>query len=109
MDLTAILTSLLTLLAGIGVLGTAAIQSSGATTVMTIGFVNAGIISLAQAATIIYGANIGTTVTAQISLDSLKSGLGTCTASVKCNQLKNNPLHKIAYVDLHRRFCVIVC
>ena len=51
---------------GIGALGTAAIQSSGATTVMTIGFVNAGIISLTQAATIIYGANIGTTVTAQI-------------------------------------------
>ena len=51
---------------GIGAIGTAAIQSSGATTVMTIGFVNAGIISLAQAATIIYGANIGTTVTAQI-------------------------------------------
>lgn len=51
---------------GIGALGTAAIQSSGATTVMAIGFVNAGIISLAQAATIIYGANIGTTITAQI-------------------------------------------
>ncbi len=51
---------------GIGALGTAAIQSSGATTVMTIGFVNAGIISLVQAATIIYGANIGTTITAQI-------------------------------------------
>lgn len=51
---------------GIGTLGTAVIQSSGATTVMTIGFVNAGIISLTQAATIIYGANIGTTVTAQI-------------------------------------------
>lgn len=51
---------------GIGTVGTAAIQSSGATTVMAIGFVNAGIISLAQAATIIYGANIGTTVTAQI-------------------------------------------
>ena len=51
---------------GIGALGTAAIQSSGATTVMTIGFVNAGIISLTQAATIIYGANIGTTITAQI-------------------------------------------
>lgn len=51
---------------GIGAFGTAAIQSSGATTVMTIGFVNAGIISLKQAATIIYGANIGTTVTAQI-------------------------------------------
>ncbi len=51
---------------GIGTLGTAAIQSSGATTVMAIGFVNANIISLTQAATIIYGANIGTTVTAQI-------------------------------------------
>ncbi len=51
---------------GIGAAGTAVIQSSGATTVMTIGFVNAGIISLTQAATIIYGANIGTTITAQI-------------------------------------------
>jgi phosphate:Na+ symporter len=51
---------------GIGTIGTAAIQSSGATTVMVIGFVNAGIMSLTQAATIIYGANIGTTVTAQI-------------------------------------------
>lgn len=51
---------------GIGALGTAAIQSSGATTVMVIGFVNAGIVSLTQAATIIYGANIGTTITAQI-------------------------------------------
>lgn len=51
---------------GIGTIATAAIQSSGATTVMTIGFVNAGILSLAHAATIIYGANIGTTVTAQI-------------------------------------------
>lgn len=51
---------------GIGTVGTAAIQSSGATTVMVIGFVNAGIMSLQQAATIIYGANIGTTVTGQI-------------------------------------------
>ncbi|MDO5296611.1 MAG: Na/Pi cotransporter family protein [bacterium] len=50
----------------IGTVGTAAIQSSGATTVMVIGFVNAGIMSLVQAATIIYGANIGTTVTGQI-------------------------------------------
>lgn len=51
---------------GIGALTTAAIQSSGATTVMVIGFVNAGIMSLAQAATVIYGANIGTTITGQI-------------------------------------------
>ncbi len=51
---------------GIGALGTAAIQSSGAVTVIIIGFVNAGIMSLAQAATVIYGANIGTTITGQI-------------------------------------------
>lgn len=51
---------------GIGTVGTAAIQSSGAVTVMVIGFVNAGIMSLTQAATIIYGANIGTTITGQI-------------------------------------------
>lgn len=50
----------------IGAIGTAAIQSSGATTVMVIGFVNAGIMSLTQAATVIYGANIGTTITGQI-------------------------------------------
>ena len=121
MDLTAILTSLLTLLAGIGVflmacqmmssnleaasserlkllfskasgsklmgvgigaLGTAAIQSSGATTVMTIGFVNAGIISLAQAATIIYGANIGTTVTAQIVALGMFGGNSVSTSVI---------------------------
>lgn len=52
---------------GIGTVATAAIQSSGATTVMVIGFVNAGIMSLVQAATVIYGANIGTTITGQIT------------------------------------------
>ena len=121
MDLTAILSSVLTLLAGIGVfliacqmmssnleaasserlkklfskasdnkllgvgigaLGTAAIQSSGATTVMTIGFVNAGIISLAQAATIIYGANIGTTVTAQIVALGMFGGNSVSTSVI---------------------------
>ncbi len=51
---------------GIGAAGTAAIQSSSAVTVMVIGFVNVGIMTLAQAATIIYGANIGTTITAQL-------------------------------------------
>lgn len=45
---------------------TAIIQSSSATTVMVVGFVNAGIIDLAQAAGIIMGANIGTTVTSWI-------------------------------------------
>ena len=50
----------------IGALATIIIQSSGATTVMTIGFVNAGIISLSQAATLIFGGEIGTTITGQI-------------------------------------------
>lgn len=67
---------------GIGAIGTAAIQSSGATTVMTIGFVNAGIISLAQAATIIYGANIGTTVTAQIVALGMFGGNSVSTSVV---------------------------
>ena len=67
---------------GIGTLGTAAIQSSGATTVMTIGFVNAGIISLAQAATIIYGANIGTTVTAQIVALGMFGGNSVSTSVI---------------------------
>lgn len=51
---------------GVGTVTTAAIQSSSATTVMVIGFVNAGVMSLAQAATVIFGANIGTTITGQI-------------------------------------------
>ncbi|MCF0166399.1 MAG: Na/Pi cotransporter family protein [Bacteroidales bacterium] len=67
---------------GIGTLGTAAIQSSGATTVMTIGFVNAGIMSLTQAATVIYGANIGTTVTAQIVALGMFGGGGISTSII---------------------------
>ena len=67
---------------GIGTLGTAATQSSRATTVMTIGFVNAGIISLSQAATIIYGANIGTTVTAQIVALGMFGGGGISTSVI---------------------------
>lgn len=49
-----------------GLFITALIQSSSATTVMTVGFVNAGLMSLHQAIGIILGANIGTTVTAQL-------------------------------------------
>ena len=45
---------------------TAVIQSSSATTVMVVGFVNAGILSLRQSVGVIMGANIGTTITAQI-------------------------------------------
>ncbi len=50
----------------IGALTTAAIQSSSATIVLVIGFVNAGIISLSQATCIIFGSEIGTTLTGQI-------------------------------------------
>ena len=49
-----------------GTLVTAVIQSSSATTVMVIGFINAGLLTLTQAIGIIFGANVGTTVTAQI-------------------------------------------
>lgn len=49
-----------------GAITTAVLQSSSATTVMAIGFVSAGLMSLPQAISIIFGANIGTTMTAQI-------------------------------------------
>ena len=50
----------------VGAVVTGIIQSSSATTVMVVGFVNAGIMSLSQAIGLIMGANIGTTVTAQL-------------------------------------------
>ena len=50
----------------VGAVITAIIQSSGATTVMVVGFVNAGLMTLVQAVGVIMGANIGTTVTAWI-------------------------------------------
>lgn len=57
----------------VGALVTAVIQSSSATTVMVVGFVNAGLMNLYQAVGIIMGANIGTTVTAiLVSLDITK-------------------------------------
>ena len=52
---------------GIGLAVTAIIQSSSATTVMVVGFVNVGLMSLFQATTVIMGANIGTTITAHIA------------------------------------------
>ena len=52
------------LLTGLGI--TMIIQSSGATTVMVISFINAGLLTLSQSVGVIYGANIGTTITAWI-------------------------------------------
>lgn len=51
---------------GVGTAVTGIIQSSAATTVMLVGFVNVGLMTLSQATSVIMGANIGTTVTAQI-------------------------------------------
>ena len=60
-------------LTGLGV--TAVIQSSSATTVMAVGFVNSGLMTLSQAINVIMGANVGTTVTAWIlSLSGIDSG-----------------------------------
>jgi phosphate:Na+ symporter len=50
----------------VGIVLTALVQSSTAITVLTVGFVNAGLMKLSQAIGIIYGANIGTTITAQL-------------------------------------------
>ena len=60
-------------LTGLGV--TAIIQSSSATTVMVVGFVNSGLMTLRQAVNVIMGANVGTTVTAWLlSLGGIDSG-----------------------------------
>lgn len=61
------------LLTGMGI--TAVIQSSSATTVMVVGFVNSGLMTLKQAINVIMGANVGTTVTAWVlSLAGIESG-----------------------------------
>lgn len=61
---------------GVGIAVTSIIQSSTATTVMLVGFVNVGIMTLAQATNVIMGANIGTTVTAHIvSLSGVNGGV----------------------------------
>ena len=68
-----------------GAIITGVIQSSSATTVMVVGFVNAGLMNLYQAAAVIMGANIGTTITAQIiafKLDNITPiflGVGSLT------------------------------
>ena len=62
----------------VGAVITIAIQSSSATTVMLVGFVNSGIMQLSQTVSVIFGADIGTTLTAWIlSLTGLDNGGGT--------------------------------
>jgi len=75
----------------VGIFVTGIIQSSSATTVMVVGFVNAGIMQLSQAIGIIMGANIGTTVTAQLVSFNLEKvapvavGIGMVMLIVKRN------------------------
>ncbi len=64
----------------LGTLVTVVIQSSSATTVMVMGFINAGVMDLAQATGVIFGANIGTTITSiLIALDRLFWALAFCS------------------------------
>ncbi|MBU5455819.1 Na/Pi cotransporter family protein [Caproiciproducens sp. MSJ-32] len=85
----------------VGAIVTAIIQSSSGTTVMIVSFVNAGLMTLSQAAGIIMGANIGTTITAQmVSLDlnkiaPLVIGIGTIILLVGKNK-KTRDLASIA-------------
>lgn len=93
---------------GIGATVTAIINSSAATTVMLVGFVNVGIMTLTQAASVIMGANIGTTITAQILSLSGAGGFDVaaiaafvaCAGVVLALFIKNDKVNKIGYIML---------
>ena len=91
---------------GIGTLSTMIMQSSGATTVMVVGFVNAGVMTLAQAATYIMGANIGTTITAQIvALGGLSSSSFPLTETIIALTLAGT-LIKMAFKKKHPKIAL---
>ncbi len=90
---------------GIGAAVTGIIQSSAATTVMLVGFVNVGLMTLAQATSVIMGANIGTTITAQLlsltgvgfdaaAYAALIAGIGATMGLF----IKNDKINKIGYI-----------
>lgn len=92
---------------GVGAAVTAIINSSTATTVMLVGFVNVGLMSLTQATSVIMGANIGTTITAQIlSLTgagfevSAYAALIAATGIVITMLAKKDRLQKLGYILL---------
>ena len=79
----------------VGMVVTMVIQSSSATTVMVVGFVNAGIMSLTQAIGVIMGANIGTTITAQlVSLDVDVLAPVALGIGIVIYMFSNKPKHK---------------
>lgn len=90
---------------GVGATVTGIIQSSAATTVMLVGFVNVGLMTLSQATSVIMGANIGTTITAQMlsltgvgfdaaAYASFIAGIGAILGMF----VKNDKLNKIGYI-----------
>ena len=88
----------------IGMVVTAIIQSSSATTVMIVGFVNAGIMNLFQATAMIMGSNIGTTITAQIvalkSFDIATFAIGLVFIGVFMDMLSKKEKVKTAGLTL---------
>jgi len=87
-----------------GTFATAIVQSSSATTVMVVGFVNAGIMSLYQATAIIMGANVGTTITAQIvalqSFDIIQIAMSLTAVGVFMNMFSKKDRVKITGLAL---------
>ena len=100
---------------GIGAAVTAIINSSAATTVMLVGFVNIGLITLAQAASVIMGANIGTTITAQIlSLSGTEgvdvaaiAALVAAAGMILALFFKSDKINKIGYILLGLGFIFV--
>ena len=86
----------------VGVIFTAVIQSSSATTVMVVSFVNSGLMNLMQAAGVIMGANIGTTVTSQLIAINLSdwAPLFVMAGVVMSNFCKNQKINRMGEVIL---------
>ena len=81
----------------VGMFVTTIIQSSSATTVMVVGFVNAGLMTLAQAVGVVFGANIGTTITGQmVSFNLSQWAPLVIAAGLVANMLTKNPKVKEA-------------
>lgn len=86
---------------GIGATTTAIVQSSSATTVLVVGLVNAGVMSLFQATTIIMGANIGTTVTAfLVSLPIAEIAMLFALIGIFMSMLSKKPVVKTLGIAL---------
>lgn len=84
----------------VGIIVTALVQSSSATTVMVVGFVNAGLMNLAQAVGVIMGANVGTTVTAFIIAINLTeiAPIATFIGVVMISFIKNNSAKHVGQI-----------